>query len=208
MTYFLNFSPSIRSIYYSKDFFIDYHLYGRDPPSLLFGVLLFIYSPTLYLCVVYFDQCLGAVYSKGWSKDAFQHPLKKAEKGRKSKKFTAKFNKKWIFWVGTKTFSVVKTFIGHDAIINTGCTYKVISYRAGAGIWTQVRWVQTTALPFELSSMDLKTCFSHWKCVCSGNKTLNQHSGANSKTNFLLNVAANFFLLLPFFSFFAQTGKA
>ena len=25
-------------------------------------------------------------------------------------------------------------FIGHDATINTGCTYKVISYGAGAGI--------------------------------------------------------------------------
>ena len=32
-------------------------------------------------------------------------------------------------------------FIGHDATINTGCTYKVISY--GVGIWTRVRWLQS-----------------------------------------------------------------
>ena len=34
-------------------------------------------------------------------------------------------------------------FIGHDATINTGCTYKVISYGAGAGIWTRVCRVQS-----------------------------------------------------------------
>ena len=34
-------------------------------------------------------------------------------------------------------------FIGHDATNNTGCTYKVISYGAGAGIWTRVRRVQS-----------------------------------------------------------------
>ena len=34
-------------------------------------------------------------------------------------------------------------FIGHDATINTDCTYKVISYGARAGIWTRVRRVQS-----------------------------------------------------------------
>ena len=33
-----------------------------------------------------------------------------------------------------RTQKLVETFIGHDTTINTGCTYKVISYRAGAGI--------------------------------------------------------------------------
>ena len=45
--------------------------------------------------------------------------------------------------------------IRHDATINTGCTYTLISYGARAGIWTRVRRVKATALPFELSSIDL-----------------------------------------------------
>ena len=34
---------------------------------------------------------------------------------------------------------LVTLIIGHDATINTGCTYKVISYGARAGIWTHWR---------------------------------------------------------------------
>ena len=53
-----------------------------------------------YICfetfvVVNFDQHLGAAYSKCWSKYAFSmfFVQKKLKKGRKSKKFDAKFRK-------------------------------------------------------------------------------------------------------------------
>ena len=48
---------------------------------------------------VYFNPCLGPAHSERWSKYAFSTFLsKKAEKGRKSKKFDAKFRKKLFFF--------------------------------------------------------------------------------------------------------------
>ena len=55
--------------------------------------------------VVYFNQLLGAVHTKPWSKYAYQ----KAKKEQKSKKFVAKFSKKHFFQVCTKM--LVKCFL-------------------------------------------------------------------------------------------------
>ena len=48
-------------------------------------------------------------------------------------------------------------YIGHDATINTGCTFKVISYGARAGIWTRVRQVQ--------GNCSAIWAFIHWQFI-------------------------------------------
>ena len=68
--------------------------------------------PGMLTCVVYFNQCLNAAHSKCWSKYVFLFVLcKKAEKGRKSKKFEANFFEKYVFKFASKLWQKLSTSI-------------------------------------------------------------------------------------------------